>query len=976
MGVLSGCEPRDDVLKGVLDDAIFAANFGDLISGRAPKVYADPATFFQNTHPAAALCKVTQAVFSRLADVKETGATIRLSTGFGGGKTHSLMALWHLAKNIGDHAMGTDLLPAAGRPKSVTVVAVDAYGAGVPEFASHGKVTVHSLWGEIFYQLDPKNGLKALGDADHPEASPSEAQLERILPTGPLLFLLDELVIYMAKLSPRGQGNLLGFLNLLSSIASKRKQTVVVVTDPGSQAAYAAESAELAKTVAPVATKLDDVVGRKATDYDPIGEETAKVIARRLFKTIKPAAAQAASAAYHSLYQRVAADSPGLIPSEANSPKYAKQIVECYPFHPRLIKTASDRLQALQALQRSRGVLRLFARIIRGVWRSKQDVDVITACEIDWTDSEIQSDLLHRLDRVEFKAAIDADVKSHADELDGPKPGVHRRVASAVLLESIDLKPSSGLEPDDLTLAVLRPDEAGPEPSEAVDRLMGVCWHTYPTSTGKGCVFRYEPNVLKQIEQRRALVPLEDARKRVEAEAQGYFTGPTFYPYNWPTSPKQVPDSAKLQLALCNNEKIAKAVCAYSDDSDPAAPMPRGFINAILAVTATPSSLGAAVERAQRLLAALEIEKENKGESGKLVREQVKRILPDLTRQFQVQTRRAFDVVILPGGVVRHLDEKYQVGDEQILTKPHGQGVLRKFLDQNNLIYQPGDALDTPRFLKEVLPGTTPAEPDVYTAKAVHERFLSAQKLRLIPDGGIVRQTLLKTLADGKIVIRLPDGRAYDATGCVEGPAGRRKRTGDTLPTVSLDDNVLVTTANSARATEWLAEDKPQTAGGAGGTGTGGGGFVPPPPPPGKVTANTWDKIIELSDDRPLLELRLLCGTPADTAAVQQLLPPVGANAVAVDVTVQGTLKDGTGDMNFAANNVKPTHPAKPLTIAQTIFNSVTDVGSSFEVVIKLTFGDAGRAGMRDTLQTLQDSAPESVGVQAVLDRLREVAKK
>jgi hypothetical protein len=801
MGVLSGCVPREDVLNGVLDDAIFAANFGDLIAGKAPPVYGVAATFFQNTHPAAPLCKVIQSVFARLADATEPGATIRLSTGFGGGKTHTLMAMWHLAKNISNLSLGIDLLPAAGRPKSVTVVAVDAAGAGVPEFAAHGKVKVKSLWGEMFHQLDPKNGLNVLGDADDPEGSPSEDQLERVLPKGPILVLLDELVIYMAKLSPRGQGNLLGFLNMLSSVAGKRRQMVVVVTDPGSQAAYATEAAEIAKTVTRVETKLDDVIGRKATDYDPIGEETAKVIARRLLQSIKSSSAQTASAAYHSLYQRVAADSPGLIPADVVDPKYAKRIVDCYPFHPRLLKTASDRLQALQSFQRSRGVLRLFARIIRSVWDAQRDVELITAGDIDWTDEGIQGDLLHRLDRVEFKAAIEADVKAHADELDGGKPGVHRRVASAVLLESIDLKASSGLEPDDLTLAVLRPDEAGSEPAEAIDRLMGVCWHTYPTTTGKGCVFRYEPNVLKQIEQRRTTVPIEDARRRVEAEAQGYFTGPTFTPYNWPSSAKQVPESAKLQLALCENEKIAKAVCAYSDDSDPASPMPRGFINAILAVTATPASITSAVDRAQRMLAALEIDKENKGDSGKLVREQLKRILPDLTKQFQVQTRRAFDVVVLPGGVVKHLDEKYQVADEQILAKPHGQAVLRKFLDENTLIYQPGDALDAPRFMKDVLAGATPIEPDVYTAKAVHERFLSAPRLRLIPDGGIVRQTVLKALAEGKLVIRLvADGRCFDSTGCVEGSPGKRRRTTDSLPTIALDETVLITPAESAAA--------------------------------------------------------------------------------------------------------------------------------------------------------------------------------
>jgi len=79
MGVFSGCKPRKEVLKGDLSDAIFAADFGDLISGKAPAVYGDAETFFQNTHPAKQLCKIVETVFDRLADPKEGGATIRLS---------------------------------------------------------------------------------------------------------------------------------------------------------------------------------------------------------------------------------------------------------------------------------------------------------------------------------------------------------------------------------------------------------------------------------------------------------------------------------------------------------------------------------------------------------------------------------------------------------------------------------------------------------------------------------------------------------------------------------------------------------------------------------------------------------------------------------------------------------------------------------------------------------------------------------
>lgn len=166
MGVLLGAKPRPEVLKGDLEDAIFAADFGDLISGEARPVYQSPTVFFQNTHPAVELCKVVRTVFERLNDRKEPGVTMRLSTGFGGGKPHTLMALWHLAKNIEDASLSTELLPAAGRPKSVKVVGIDAGKAGVLVFSSHGRTKVHSLWGEMFFLLGGEGALKALGKAD------------------------------------------------------------------------------------------------------------------------------------------------------------------------------------------------------------------------------------------------------------------------------------------------------------------------------------------------------------------------------------------------------------------------------------------------------------------------------------------------------------------------------------------------------------------------------------------------------------------------------------------------------------------------------------------------------------------------------------------------------------------------------------------------------------------------------------------
>ncbi len=966
MGVLSGCKPRSDVLKTDLDDTIFAADFGDLIAGKAPKVYKDAAVFFQNTHPAKPLCKVAESVFGRLATKNEPGVTIRLSTGFGGGKTHTLMALWHLAQNIDNIGLGTDVLPAAGRPQSVQVVAVDAGKAGVPEFSAYGKVKIKSLWGDIFYQLGGEAALKKLGTADDPEGSPSDSQIEAAFPKGPVLILLDELVIYMAKLSEQGQGNLLGFVNSLASVVSKRPQTVLVVTDPAGQAAYAQQAAQLGAALAAAATKLDEVFGRKMTDFDPIGDEAARVIVRRLFERVDATAAQSASATYLNLYQRVTQDAPNSLPTTAATATYAQRIVQSYPFHPRLLDTAQDRLGALQDFQKSRGVLRLFARILRDVWDSQTDCELISAGDINWSSDRIQADLLQRLNRDSFKAAVSADVEKHAGELDGETArGIHRRVASALLLESLPMQSNSGLDPAELTLAVLRPEEAGPEPAEALDRLAGVCWHTYPMPGGRGWQFRYEPNIIKQIEERKGKVSGEDAKSRVLSEAQGYFAGVIFKLRPWPEKPSDVPNSAELQLALCEAEAVAKRVCAYEDDTDAQAPIPRLFKNSLVAVTASPAALAEAIDRAQRLIAAEQIESENKsGEAGKLIRDQLTRVKPTFDKHFKQQARRAFDRVVTAQGMYP-IEEKYQVGEEQIIQRAQGQKCIRDFLAEKKLIYKDDDALDAERFLKAVLPGATPqvSAPDIYSAKAVHERFLGAPELRLLPDPSVVRQTVLKALKEGKVVVRVGD-RTYDSTGyLVTGADGRRQRVPGELTTFALnDDSVLIARADSDSAQAWVKiEDRPKEK-------------VTdkdkdrrlPPPPPGRVTVSTWDKLVEAAKTRSVIELSLNATTPAGAATLMQLSQPLGADVLTLSVSVGGILKDG-GTMNYAASDIKPNHATRPINIAQTIFNALAE-GATYEAVLKLGFSPP-RSGLAEALSALAEAASDGVSPQATLDK-------
>jgi predicted AAA+ superfamily ATPase len=491
MGVKAGCTPRDDVLQGELDDAIFAASFDKLIRGEGATIYREPAQFFRNTHPTAALSKLCRDVLERLATTHEGGAVIRLSTGFGGGKTHALMALWHLAQNISDPTMGAEFLPPTGRPARVRVVGIDAEGAGYPMFARHGDQEARSLAAELAFRFGGPSALNALGETNSAAASPDASTIEAMLPPGPTLILLDELVLYMGKLTDQEVGNLIGFLRTLMTAVVGRTQAVLLITDPKNQPADARNAARLAS----LARIIEQQTGRQATVVEPIGDETAQVIKRRLFDQVDPAAAAKASVEHFALYQRVAEDHPSLVPIIARSKDYADRIRTCYPFHPRLIETAEHRLRVLPDYNLSRGTLRLFARMVRDIWEGPhRDPDLITAGDIDWSSQRIQTDLLQRLDREKFRAAVGADIEGHARELDGGTSGVHQRVAAALLLESLPLEANSGLHPADLTLAVLRPEDGGTEPAEALDRLAGACWHLYPMSgTAHAWQFRYEP---------------------------------------------------------------------------------------------------------------------------------------------------------------------------------------------------------------------------------------------------------------------------------------------------------------------------------------------------------------------------------------------------------------------------------------------------------------------------------------------------
>lgn len=972
MSVIASCVPRSEVLDGELDDAIFAANLSDLVSGTAKPVYANAATFFQNTHPARQLREIAQQVFRHLSDPAQGGIFSRLSTGFGGGKTHALMTLWHLAKNAGDPSIGSEIVPVGLRPASVTVVAIDFGAAGVPNFAQHddkGKViATHSLWGETAWQLRGAAGVAELGEGEAPDRQPNREQIAALFPEGPVLILLDELVMYMANLRDIEQKALLNFVNKLINICASRPQTALIISDPASQALYASQSAELANVIK-AAQDAGDLTGRTATDLDPIGDESSQVIVRRLFSSIDQNAATDCANSYHALYQRLVDPSSKAVPDEAARDAYRQEIIHDYPFHPRLMQTTRDRLNSIAEYNRSRGTLRLFARLVRSTFKNGMAVDLISGGDVDWSDPHIVTELLARLNRDAFSGAVNTDIGQHAAELDGGARGVHTRVASALLLESLQNDLNAGLTGQELTLAVLRPDEAGPEPVEAMERLISQCWFTYRLDSGQGWQFRTEPNVNQMIAQRAPGVPEADALARVHAEAQGYFQGALFKVVPWPQGARQVPDTAKLQLALCDSVDLAKSIASLGNEEDDS---PRQYRNAIVAVAPAKDPLDSAVSLARRVLAAEQILAEYKtGDAGKKIRDQIEPLLTSSRRDLGIQSRRAFSNVVLADKQVRPIEEQFQVPKDSPLANNVGQANLSGYLEAKSLIYGPGASLDVDLFIDRVLPGATPNTqvPGSWAAKAIHERILSAPNMRLVRDEGVTRRTLTRALEDGRISVRLADGSAYDKAGAVTGPEGRRVReAGAALPQGFLiDDTTLVAVATEPVAKGWLAESDPEPVLGAPGGEPGGSGGPPPPPPPpaGATRTTSWEEAQKLAQERSLRMLTLEAATPVAAGTLVPLAGPLGANKLKITVGCNGTAKSGGGRFRLLIEEAPINHPSNPVAMASTIYNSLDDAGRSFTVRLTLDFGEKGRDGAADALKKAAEGVADGVTMMA-----------
>ncbi|MGC9307459.1 MAG: DUF499 domain-containing protein [Thermoplasmatota archaeon] len=554
------CEPRDDVLKGTGDR--FTANLSQVVHNEGPEVYKNPVMFFENTYPTEGLLGTIQQVFSRLSQQGTGTPVIKLETSLGGGKTHVLIALYHLAKH------GSSVIKKNPFVKDLTFDPVNVA-------AIVGTDIQTTLWGDLARQLKGEEGYKLVKKNDETQTSPNETQLRQLFGDEKCLILIDEIALYLALASgiPVKKSTLAEqtkvFLQTLTQVADAMDNVSLVITSLSKTDVFGERTQELAEILgddvrkakaAAAIQEADRVLSRIGINLTPTkGEEFPAIMRKRLFKSYNRTAALEVCKAYHN-----SLNSDGVkeyMPKYATEAKYYTFFQEAYPFHPEFIQILRTKTTSISNFNQTRGVLRLLGLVIKYMWDHDIDAPLIHPYHIDFAEAAFTNELISRLDRGEYMAAITADI---ADNRGTPRATVidqnfseplGTRICTTVFLHSltgviVSADVRRGATEAEIQLALHVP---GLDPKTVENALRDVedkCF--YLVKHGSMYAFSNEPGLNKIIEEVKTTVEGTHVLRECEKRIETIFGGRKYFdPRLFANSPADVPDdTGKPKLVI------------------------------------------------------------------------------------------------------------------------------------------------------------------------------------------------------------------------------------------------------------------------------------------------------------------------------------------------------------------------------------------------------------------------------------------
>jgi len=633
--------PHEDIRKGQFDEAVFAADLGDVAAGTAAPDYNDPYLFFKKTYLTEGLRHLLARVNQKLVQ-GQGGSVVEIQTPFGGGKTHSLVAIYHY---LNHGAAVRELLPPGmdlPRPR-MSVIAGNHWNP--LEGNTTAGLTRNTFWGEIAYQIGGREGYEAFRRNDEARVSPGKADLRAFLEAHqPCILLFDEILEYVNRAGDvRDRSDValstqtFSFFQELTEAVATLPYAMMVVTLPSSYLEDFGEQQEASLA------RLNKIFGRVESIETPVqGEEVYAVIRRRLFEVerLKAGEMRKVVHAYFQAYQQVRDD----LPPKARDVAWRDKLELAYPFHPDVIDTLYEKWSTHASFQRTRGVLRLLAHVVEDLYHRETNLDLILPGDLNLGHPQVRQEFL-RHTGPEFEGVIGSDIAGHeakAPALDADNRSwshLGQRIATAVFFHSFSADEiARGATLPYIKLAVVRSDTIPALVTEVLQRLANTLW--YLNSDGERTYFSRIPNLNRMILDKKELYNQRyEERMRAIVEQE---LGSKLSTYLWPTTGDGIPDNRALKLVVLHPEQPEHVIGAWLSRKGTTF---REYQNTLIFALADTGAFAKLKEDVKTVLALEEIEDEIKKGTSPLPedrRTEVQRRKQAITRDFSYNVRRMY----------------------------------------------------------------------------------------------------------------------------------------------------------------------------------------------------------------------------------------------------------------------------------------------------------------------------------------------
>ncbi len=560
--------PHTDVLKGTFQDAEFAADLSRVHQGEAGPEYGDPMRFFERTFITEGMRLLLDGVVRRL-DGRGGDPVVQLQTAFGGGKTHTLLAVYHLAAgraNPADLRGVSKILDDAGitEPPRANIAVIDGNRLAPSQPKKQGELTINCLWGEIAFQLGGEAGYRMVADSDARGTSPGKEILISLLSQcAPCVLLMDELVSYFRQFQ-EGQtysggtfDSNISFINALTEAMTAVPRAVLLASLPESDTEVG--SIQGKKSLA----ALEKFFGRVQALWKPVGtEEAFEIVRRRLFNPISDTQSmEAVCRSFAEMYAGQADD----FPIETHESDYLRRLRNSYPIHPEIFKRLYEDWSSLEGFQRTRGVLKLMAKVIYRLWKDGNRDLMIMPGSLPYYDANVKNNSIYYLpqgwDPVMDKDIDGENAQTTAIDTQDPRLGkiqAARRVARTIFLgsaPSVGSQMVRGIDGKRINLGAVSP---GMPVSTVRDALSRLSDRLHYLNSGDGRFwFDVRPNLRREMEERKRRfenraneVNPEIRARLVKLVNRGCFGGVHIF-----TPAADIPDDFDLRLCVISPEK-------------------------------------------------------------------------------------------------------------------------------------------------------------------------------------------------------------------------------------------------------------------------------------------------------------------------------------------------------------------------------------------------------------------------------------